>query len=90
MKKKTILYKILPPSLYAGLVLLLSLSLMITRTRPVIFSLEPIMASPGDSIVLTGRNFGNIKAKVYIDNILLTTTFLESWSDNSIKLRVPP
>ncbi|MDC7235926.1 MAG: transglutaminase domain-containing protein [Spirochaetales bacterium] len=90
MKKNIILYHIIPGALFAALVLLFSVSMAISRTTPVIHSLEPSQVSPGDLMVLSGRNFGINRGKVYLDNRVLTASFIESWSESMIKLRVPP
>ena len=92
MKKNILLFHIIPGALFAVLILLFSVSLTISRTRPVIYSLEPARVSPGDSMVINGRNFGisRSKGRVYLDNFPLTAQFVESWNDEQIKLRVPP
>lgn len=90
MNKNSVLNHIIPGAIFAALVLLFSLSLAISRTAPVIHSLEPARVSPGDLLVVNGRNFGISRGKVFLDNNTLTTSFVESWSDNMIKLRVPP
>ncbi len=92
MKKNIVLFHIIPGALFAVLILLFSISLTISRTRPVIESLEPTRVSPGDLMIINGRNFGvtRSKGRVYLDNFPLTAQFVESWNDEQIKLRVPP
>lgn len=90
MNKNVILYHIIPGALFAALLLLFSLSVVISKTAPVVLSLEPARVSPGDLMVVNGRNFGVIRGKVFLDRTPLTASFVESWSENMIKLRVPP
>jgi Transglutaminase-like superfamily/IPT/TIG domain len=90
MNKNVILYHIIPGALFAALILLFSLSVVISKTAPVILSLEPARVSPGDAMVVKGRNFGISRGKVFLDRTPLTASFVESWSENMIKLRVPP
>ena len=91
MKKDLILYHIVPGVLFAGLLLLFSVSMIISRTQPVILSLEPSRVSSGDLMILNGKNFGMTrgKSRVYLDNVPLTASFIESWSDDSLHIRIP-
>jgi len=92
MKKDLILYHIVPGVLFAGLFLLFSVSMTVSRTQPVILSVEPSRVSPGDLMILKGKNFGVTrgKSKVFLDNVSLTASFIESWSEDSVHVRVPP
>jgi hypothetical protein len=92
MKKDFFLYHILPGALFAGLVLLFIISMAMSRIQPQILSVEPSRVSPGDLMILKGRNFGIArgKSKVYLDQNPLTASFIESWSDDQLKVRVPP
>ncbi len=92
MKKDMILYHFVPGVLFAGLLLLFAVSMSVSRTQPVILSVEPSRVSPGDLMVLKGKNFGITrgKSRVFMDNVSLTASFIESWADDSVHVRVPP
>ncbi len=92
MRKDFFLYHILPGALFAGLVLLFIISMAMSRIQPQILSVEPSRVSPGDLMVLKGRNFGIVrgKSKVYLDQTPLTASLIESWTDDQLKVRVPP
>jgi len=91
MKKDLILYHIVPGVLFAVLALVFTVSESVSRTEPVIFSVEPSRVSPGDLMVLKGKYFGisREKSKVFLDNVPLTPSFIESWTDDTVKVRVP-
>ena len=90
MKKDFFLYHILPGALFAGLILLFVISMAMSRIQPQILSVEPSRVSPGDLMVVKGRNFGIVRGKVYLDQNSLTASLIESWSDDQLKVRVPP
>jgi hypothetical protein len=58
---------------------------------PRIESLEPIAFSPGESIVLTGENFGKQRGKSYIevDGSALSSSAYKQWSKNQIEVSIP-
>ncbi|QEN08018.1 hypothetical protein EXM22_08480 [Oceanispirochaeta crateris] len=92
MNKKILINHFIPGALFALIVLLYAASLSVSRTQPVIFSIEPSRVSPGDLIVLNGQHFGanRGKSRVFLDKSPLTASFIESWSEDTLKVRVPP
>lgn len=58
---------------------------------PVIDSINPPVGSPGDVVVLEGKNFGEIRDMSYVEiaGSKLTATSYISWDDNCIKLVLP-
>ena len=54
-------------------------------------SLTPSVGSPGDIVVITGKNFGDIRDMSYVEfaGSKLTSSAYISWSDDCIKLVLP-
>lgn len=73
--------------LLAALVLVLAFS----RKAPVVHSLEPRMARPGDTLTLKGEYFGANyqEAEVVLSGRIPTKGAIQSWSENQIVLTVP-
>lgn len=63
------------------------------RTKPVpeIYAITPPVGSPGDVIVITGKNFGDSRDMSFVEfsGSKLTASSYISWSDSQIKLVLP-
>ncbi len=61
------------------------------KTEPVIESLTPSVGSPGDIVVINGKNFGDTRDMSYVEfaGSKLTASAYISWSDDCIKLVLP-
>lgn len=87
------------PLLRAGIIffiiiLVFSLIYFISnKNKPVpeIESINPPVGSPGDVVLITGKNFGNVRDMSYVEiaGAKLTASSYISWSDTSIKLVLP-
>lgn len=62
-----------------------------TEEAPVIESIVPPVGSPGDVVLITGRNFGNERDMSYVSfsGAKITASSYISWSDTAIKLVLP-
>lgn len=62
-----------------------------TKLLPEIDSIVPPVGSPGDVILINGKNFGNNRDMNYVEiaGTRLTASSYISWSDNCIKLVLP-
>jgi transglutaminase-like putative cysteine protease len=58
---------------------------------PSINDVNPPIGSPGDIVIITGKNFGNIRGPGYVEfgGSRLTATSYISWNDNEIKVVLP-
>ena len=74
-----------------GLVLVFVLMLVFSRKAPVIASLDPTMASPGQQIVVTGDYFGRTEREgtLTIAGEIPPPSLIQSWSDQKIVFVVP-
>lgn len=70
-----------------------SIYLINYRTKPVpeIESILPPVGSPGDVVLIQGKNFGDVRDMSYVEiaGSKLTASSYISWSDESIKLVLP-
>jgi hypothetical protein len=66
-------------------------SIRISNQGPVIKSISPAVASPGDDLSITGSHFGKVRDRghVSIAGIVPTTSGYKQWSDNRITVTVP-
>ena len=92
MNKKNFLYHIVPAAVYVCLILLFLLSLSVSRRLPEILSLSPEEVRSGDLMIIEGSNFRDVRSKsrIWLDDIFLPASAIEYWSDNTIKVRIPP
>lgn len=62
-----------------------------TRPIPYIDAITPPVGSPGDVVVISGRNFGKNRDMSYVEfaGSKLTASSYLMWTDNTIKLVVP-
>ena len=62
-----------------------------TKAVPEIESLNPPVGSPGDVVVIKGKNFGDVRDMSYVEfaGSKLTASSYISWQDDSIKLVLP-
>lgn len=60
-------------------------------SAPVLTAIVPDVAKSGDTVVLTGRNFGSDKGTGFVDfsSILITKKAILDWTATSIRLIVP-
>ena len=60
--------------------------------RPTISALTPLVVDPGGTVVIAGRHFGPSRgeSRVEVDGVAPTSSSYLSWSDSSIRLRLPP
>ncbi len=58
---------------------------------PVIESVTPPVGSPGDVVLITGKNFGDVRDMSYVEiaGAKLTASSYISWSDSQIKIVLP-
>lgn len=61
------------------------------RAVPEIESINPPVGSPGDVVVIKGKNFGEVRDMSYVEfaGSKLTASSYISWSDDTIKLVLP-
>lgn len=61
------------------------------RPVPVIDSINPSVGSPGDVVVINGKNFGEIRDMSYVEfaGSKLTSSSYISWNDTQIKMVLP-
>lgn len=84
--------KPLPLFIVAGLIFLgIVVFLFSLLQSPVISSIEPAMAAPGDVIVIKGRNMGidQYSSWLSIDGRRIAATHILEWTPGQISLRVP-
>ena len=62
------------------------------RQPPRLDEMSKLLSEPGDRIELTGRRFGDNQAlsEIYFDDRQLNLSHIESWSDDSVSILVPP
>lgn len=62
-----------------------------TQQIPVIESIVPPVGSPGDVVLINGKNFGDVKDTNYVEfaGSKVTSSSFISWNDNCIKLVLP-
>ncbi|MCR4735501.1 MAG: IPT/TIG domain-containing protein [Treponema sp.] len=62
-----------------------------TKPTPEIESIDPPVGSPGDILVINGKNFGNSRDMSYVEfsGSKLTASAYLSWSDTCIRLVLP-
>jgi len=92
MKRHLLLHHILPACLFFCLVVLFLVSMAVSRTVPEIESVSPGQVSSGELMVISGRNFGadRNKSRVLLDDFPLAASLIEYWSDDTLKVRIPP
>ncbi|MBP3708807.1 MAG: IPT/TIG domain-containing protein [Treponema sp.] len=58
---------------------------------PVITNLQPPIGSPGDIVIITGKNFGNSRGASFVEfgGSRLTASSYLSWTDTEIKVVLP-
>lgn len=59
--------------------------------KPVIYSINPPVGSPGDLIIISGKGFGNVRETNYVEfgGSKLTSSSYISWTDSEIKVVLP-
>lgn len=74
-------------------VILSSIFLINNKTKPIpeIYSVNPPVGSPGDVVLIRGKNFGDIRDMSYVEiaGAKLTASSYISWADDCIKLVLP-
>lgn len=62
------------------------------KDKPVIYSLNPPIGSPGDLVIISGKDFGSIRDTNYVEfgGFKLTSSSYIYWSDTEIKVVLPP
>lgn len=62
-----------------------------TKPIPEIYSVNPPVGSPGDVVLIHGKNFGDVRDMSYVEiaGSKLTASSYISWADNCIKLVLP-
>lgn len=89
-------YPLIRTSIFLVIVGLASLTIFFINKKntvePFIESIDPPVGAPGDVVVINGRNFGAVKDMSYVEiaGSKLTESAYISWSDNKIKLVLPP
>lgn len=61
------------------------------KTKPVISSITPPVGSPGDLIIISGKDFGNSRETSYVEfgGSKLTSSSYISWTNTEIKVVLP-
>ncbi|MBR7064409.1 MAG: IPT/TIG domain-containing protein, partial [Treponema sp.] len=74
------------------IIMLLSLFSIQIHRAPVIKEINPSVGKPGDIIDITGKHFGKIRESSYVEfnGTRLTSSSYISWTDNEIKVLIPP
>ncbi len=82
---------ILPVVIFIILIVLYSVISFVTGSRPEIIKLEPSVAFSGETILIKGKNFGNLNDNSYIiiAGIRPTVSSYLEWTDKQIKLKIP-
>lgn len=80
-----------PYLVLAGLAVLFALMLVFSRKAPVIASLEPSMAAPGEQITVNGEYFGRTEREgtLNLAGEIPPPSLIKSWSDQKIVFVVP-
>lgn len=90
--RKSPLFRILTCGIFVIVVLLIIYFISFkSKLVPEIDSIVPPVGSPGDVVVINGKNFGNSRDTNYVEiaGTRLTASSYISWTDTSIKLVLP-
>lgn len=81
----------LPIVIFVVLVGLVTLSSRLSGRPPAIDSISPLVGSPGEVMIITGRHFQEARGpgEVRIGAVSPHTDDYDSWTDTTIKLRIP-
>lgn len=62
------------------------------KQKPEIYSIVPPMGAPGDLVIISGNEFGNVKDTSYVEfaGCKLTSSSYISWKNDEIKVILPP
>ena len=82
---------LIPGLLFILVLVILYFSSKMVEQDPVVFSIEPSIASPGDTVSLKGEHFQSERngGLVSLAGSRITSTSYLKWSDNEILFRVP-
>lgn len=67
-----------------------ALILFLLSSYPVLKEVEPAVFTPGESIRLRGKHFGQEQGQVLLDGSPLTRSSYKSWNDKEILISLPP
>ncbi len=78
-------------TLVGAVVLVTSLSGRTKIGKPEISNIDPPIGSPGDTVVISGKNFGKTKESSFVEiaGSRVTASGYKKWSDSEIELTVP-
>ncbi len=82
---------VLPFALFGLFAALLVFGITVQYQPPVVFTVTPDYAAPGDVITIYGRNFGDtrLRSDVIIGSVRPNAAGYVAWSDTEIQVRVP-
>jgi hypothetical protein len=80
-----------PYLVFGGLVLILLLSSTLNNRPPEVDEIHPLVAVPGDELVITGRFFGSSRngGRVVVSNVSPPSSAYLEWTNRRISLIVP-
>ena len=90
--KKSPLVRFLSVFIFLGIIILVTSILGKTSKRkPSISEISPMIGSPGDTMIIKGKDFGESKNSSYVEiaGSKLTSTAYISWAENEIQLKLP-
>lgn len=90
--KKSPLVRFLSIFIFLGIIILVTSILGKTSKRkPSISEISPMIGSPGDTMIIKGKDFGESKNSSYVEiaGSKLTSTAYISWAENEIQLKLP-
>ena len=79
----------LPLFVFGLCLFLLALSLWITGRGPAVRGIQPRIAEPGDTLVISGNNFGDAPGRVSIAGVVPVVSAYIAWTPRSISVRIP-
>ena len=80
----------LVPLLLVAVALVGLVVLVVRASRdPEVAALDPVVVSPGDEVMVSGRHFGEMPGSVVLAGQTLPTSAIVSWSDDEIRFNAP-
>lgn len=81
-------------SIFIFLLIIITITSILGKTskrKPTISEISPMIGSPGDTMIIKGKNFGESKNSSYVEiaGSKITATSYISWNENEIQLKLP-